>query len=209
MLISIRHRFVFLAMPKCASTAIEAALRPYASLVFSGTQFKHSTLEDYKQFIEPLLKAKHVDTNAIEILALIREPSDWIESWWRYRSRPELADPNHPMHKNYTGGITLDGFVEAYVSRKPPPFARIGSQAKRLVGTAGDSSGLTLFRYEDINSFIEYVEGKINKKLSVPKLNVSPASVQKMSEPTLTELRSAIPADFEIYESIASSKNLN
>ena len=53
------HGFVLLAMPKCASTSIESALAPYASLVIDKPPSrKHLGCAGFTKRIEPGLAAE-------------------------------------------------------------------------------------------------------------------------------------------------------
>lgn len=202
MIISLPHRFVFVATPKCASTAIETMLRLHATL-FMGGDIKHATFRDYQRYLEPLLRAKGVDTAAFEIFAVVREPVSWLHSWWRYRSRADLQNPNHPMHANYTGPISFNDFVRAYISRDRPPFARIATQDHWLRDASGSVERLTLFRYEAVGAFVAQLQERMGRRLSLPTLNVSRPLTAEIPEATIRALRMANPADFRIYDRLA------
>jgi hypothetical protein len=203
MLISLAHKFVFIATPKCASTAIEEMLRPYGSLAFTGTStIKHTTLRDYQRFIKPFLAKNQINVDSFEIYALFREPCSWIRSWWRYRSRPELADPRHPRHPYYTGGIPLEKFVDEYLKSEPAIFARFGIQAQWVLRRKGDSDRLRLFRYEEIDKFLQHLGERVGRRLSLEKMNQSPVNGEGMPIALIERLRSVKPIDFQIYESI-------
>ena len=83
MLISPHHNFVFICTPKCASTAIEEGLSPYCGVKIGGTpQLKHATFAEYQTHIAPFLRAAGgVNPDRLTVLALMREPMDWLESW--------------------------------------------------------------------------------------------------------------------------------
>ena len=41
---------------------------------------------------------------------IIRDPLHWVVSWFNFRAIPELSDPSHPNHKNYTGEMQFSDF---------------------------------------------------------------------------------------------------
>jgi hypothetical protein len=202
MIISIPHRFVFIAMPKCASTAVERALRPYASVFLGGTRLKHIKLNDFEDFLEPMLQANSVDVSSFEIYALFREPVSWLHSWWRYRMRPELLREKHAQSRFYTGGVSFDEFVFEYVKKRPAPFAWVGTQEQMITGKGGKLDRVLLFRYEEIETFIHYLENRIGAKLRLEMVNTSPSFDSEIPEAIVQKLRHEKPGDFRIYDAI-------
>ena len=49
------------------------------------------------------------------VIGVMREPRDWLGSWYRYRQRPGIPDK-----RRSTAGMSFDAFVEAYCTEKPP-----------------------------------------------------------------------------------------
>ena len=93
MLVSLKHKLVLLAMPKCASTALEAALAPHVDVVISrNPAAKHTPFRKYDRFLRRYFET--YTEGPLEVVSLFREPVDWLRSWWRYRSRDGLADPS-------------------------------------------------------------------------------------------------------------------
>jgi hypothetical protein len=77
----------------------------------------------------------------MELMAIMREPVDWLSSWYRYRSRPALAG-----QQQSTSDMDFDTFVEAWLSEAPPVFAQIGRQSRFLSeedGTLGRHASLS------------------------------------------------------------------
>ena len=125
--ISTKYGFAFLCNPKCASSSIEHALDNYCNIKmlsdFDDAQAKHINARNYYEFVAPLLKKIKPQIN-IDTFCIIREPLDWLGSWYRFRTRYEIKNPAHKYHKNYTGKISFNEFVEAYLSKGDrPPFA--------------------------------------------------------------------------------------
>lgn len=175
MLISTTFNFVFFCTPKCASNSIEAALRPHTNIRILGTpELRHTNCREYHQFIQPFLRNK-VGDRGIETVCLVREPLSWLDSWYRFRTRDELKDPNCPYHVNSTAHVTFAEFIEAYVSPEPPPFAQVGSQFD-FVKDDADRLGIDrVFAYEKLGDFMEYMGHKVGASLTLKHLNVSPS----------------------------------
>jgi hypothetical protein len=132
MLIAPARGFVFLAMTKTGSTAIESAFGPYAQIVQKNSpQLKHTRYARFERFLAPFLAASGWPRESYEVVCAFREPIDWLHSWWRYRSREAIADPSHRAHKNYTGNVSFEEFARAYINGTHQ-FARVGRQAKMV-----------------------------------------------------------------------------
>jgi hypothetical protein len=175
MLISVKYDFVFLCTPKCASTSIEAMLRPYADIALQGpNHFRHTNLRDYIRYIRPYVIDK-AGVATIETICLVREPMSWLDSWYRFRARHELRDPHHASHHHSTADVSFEDFVRAFVSEEPPAFAAgIGSQFD-FVKDDMDAIGVdTIFRYENVEDVVAYMSRRIGKTLTLPRRNVSP-----------------------------------
>ena len=126
-----RCRICFSLCPKCASSSIEAAIAPFCNINFSGPGgLKHITARDYRSHI--LAYHQRVLANRpIEAFSIVREPIEWLFSWYRYRQRNDIRNPDHPFHRNYTGDMSFETFVEAYLEPdKRPSFANVGNQAR-------------------------------------------------------------------------------
>ena len=153
MLIVGRAKLIFIAVPKTGSTAIEAALRPQATMLLtSPPRLKHMTPRAFRRDIAPLFGH---DLDGYATVAIIREPLSWLGSWYRYRSRDELAGK-----PNSTRDISFEAFIDAYLSPAPPPCAKLSSQAAML--DDGDEAQRVdhLFRYEAMDSFWSFAVGR-------------------------------------------------
>jgi hypothetical protein len=88
MLVFWKAKLVLLAVPKTGTTALEAAFGPWADGAFlNPPRLKHMTLRRYRRQLAPILEQE--DGPPLEVMAVMREPVDWLSSWYRYRSRPE------------------------------------------------------------------------------------------------------------------------
>ena len=104
--------FVFLAMTKTGSTAVETAFQRHAQLVARRPpRMKHMTARTFDQVFVPVLEHYGHARASYEVLCIVREPVDWVHSWYRYRSRPAAADSDHS-----TAGLSFEEFAEQVVA---------------------------------------------------------------------------------------------
>ena len=159
MRVSIKHNFTFICMPKCASTSIEKALLPHCQLVTrDGEGIKHTSAARYNKYIRPFLNNKDIET-----VCIMREPISWLHSWYRYRSREAIADPEHKRHSHYCGHITFQQWVEAYLSEIRPEYAKLGSQKNYITDKDGEVCVNRIFKYEDLSMIQNYFKEKIGE----------------------------------------------
>lgn len=197
MLVFWKERLVYLATPKTGSTAIEAALEPLASVVIQRPpELKHTSVHRYWKFIAPYLeKAANED---FMVVAVMREPVDWLGSWYRYRRRDTIADPARS-----TAGIDFNRFVEGYLSEDQPDYAKVGRQSRFLMPERGPGID-RLFRYEAISGFVNFLEDRLNCEILLPRLNVSPPGSLDLEPGTEARLREDLARDFDLYASLGA-----
>ena len=192
MLVFWEQRLAFLATPKTGSTAIAAALESLAAVSIQRPPvLRHTSVHRYRRFIGPYLEAASKET--FTLVALMRHPQDWLGSWYRYRQR-EGTDP-----AKSTAGMDFDAFVRAWCSETRPEFADVGSQERFLRSKDGEGVD-RLFRYEDIGSFVQFLEERLDCEIILPRLNVSPPGVTELSAETEALLYRVAAPDFALYE---------
>ncbi|MEL6572921.1 MAG: gamma-glutamyl kinase [Pseudomonadota bacterium] len=195
MLVFWAEKLVMLAVPKTGTTALQGALAPRASIVLRDPpQLKHSPVARYKRFLQPMFSQGGGQPD-METFAMVRDPVDWLCSWYRYRSREDLIG-----HPNSTHGINFDDFVVEYCKGKPAPFANVGSQAKFL--TLGDKSvGVThLYKYEAMASALTFLCHRLSKdEITLKQKNVSPSMEVTLSSDIEARLRSKRAFEFEVW----------
>lgn len=194
MLVFWDQRLAFLATPKTGSTAIAAALESLAAVsVQRPPLLKHTTVHRYRRFIGPYLAA--ASKEEFTLVALMREPADWLGSWYRYRQREDTE------LERSTRGISFDAFVQAWCRDPQPEFAAVGSQGRFLRPRQG--AGVDrLFRYEEIATFVEFLEDRLGCEIILPRLNVSPPGATELSAQTEALLREVAAEDFALYGSL-------
>lgn len=198
MLISVKHRLVIMAMPKCASTSLEVALAPRMDVITRGQpSVKHTSLRKYERFIVPYLSS--MTKEPFEVVSLMRDPVDWLHSWWRYRSRDAIPSP-----ENSTAGLDWPAFVETYLDGERKP-ADVGRQSRFMTGKDGTLGTDLIFRYERLSGFVDWLQARIGGgKIKLGQENASP----KRSSPPLPDrlsqaLQADLAYDYEIYDTLA------
>jgi hypothetical protein len=196
MLVFWEQRLAFLATPKTGSTAIAAALESLAAVSIQRPPLlKHTTVHRYRRFIGPYLEAASKD--AFTLVALMREPKDWLGSWYRFRQREETDAGKS------TRGISFDDFVQAWCQDQRPDFADVGSQGKFLRPRQGVGVD-RLFRYEDIGTFVHFLEDRLGCEIILPRLNVSPTGETQLSAGTEALLRDFAAEDYALYQTLTA-----
>lgn len=196
MLVFWEQRLAFLATPKTGSTAIAAALESLAAVSIQRPPLlKHTTVHRYRRFIGPFLEAASKDS--FTLVALMREPKDWLGSWYRFRQREETE-----VGKS-TRRMSFDDFVRAWCQDPRPDFADVGSQGKFLRPRQGIGVD-RLFRYEEIETFVHFLEDRLGCEIILPRLNVSPPGTMELSATTEALLREVAAEDFGLYATLTA-----
>ncbi|MFN5998579.1 MAG: sulfotransferase family 2 domain-containing protein [Paracoccaceae bacterium] len=194
MLVFWEQRLAFLATPKTGSTAIAAALESLAAVSIQRPPLlKHTTVHRYRRFIGPYLEAASKDT--FTLVALMREPTDWLGSWYRFRQREETEPAKS------TRDMSFDDFVRAWCQDPRPDFADVGSQERFLRPRQGVGVD-RLFRYEAIGTFVHFLEDRLGCEVILPRLNVSPEGATELSPATRDLLREVAAEDFALYATL-------
>lgn len=198
MLVFWEARLAFLATPKTGSSSVEEALSGIAAVsILRPPHLKHTTVQRYHRFIGPYLKQASGDEFAV--CALIRHPEDWLGSWFRYRQRPDTAQANR------TTGRTFDEFVTAWCSDPRPSFAEVGSQARFLQPRQG--AGVDhLFKYEDMDLFTDFLSERLGRKVTLPRVNVSPFGDTALSNDVRALLHKTAARDFALHAAATGTR---
>lgn len=199
MFLSVKAKLAFLAMPKCASSSIEAAAGARAGVVYnSPPSVKHMNCRRFDEFIRPWLA--HVGVKDVETVCLFREPLEWCESYWRYRRRPNMKRP-----ENSTAGLSFDRFLNLYIDQGASP-ANIGRPSRFVANAEGGIGVSRIYRFEHLADCFDYICERMEIGKSLPKRNISPSAPREraaLAPETLARFRDHMAREYEIYESIA------
>ena len=198
MLVFSKAKLVFLSVPKTGTTAYEAELASQASMVVRDPpELKHAPVFRYNRFFRPALERFLGED--LCVLAVMREPLDWLGSWYRYRRRD-----GHEGARTSTHEVSFDAFVQAYMQGKRPPFANVGSQAKFLESQKNGTAVTHLFRYEDQGGLTTFLEERLNCSITLSRLNSSPPMELHLSAETEERYRRKFSVEYALYDSIGA-----
>lgn len=173
---------VYLANPKTASQAIRAMLGPHGERPEEAADKPHMNAAGFARRIAPRLVREL--GRAPETVAVMREPMEHMESWFRYRQRDALVG-----HPNSTAGIDFAEFVKQRLSDDPPPYARIGRQ-DRFLGFADGTKPVThVFDYARLDLLVAFLQDRLGVALDLGLRNVSPRAGEPASLPRGLEAR--------------------
>ena len=196
MLVFSKAKLVFLSVPKTGTTAWQATLEPLATLVVRDPpELKHAPVFRYNRFFRPMLE-KFIGED-LTVLAVMREPVDWLGSWYRYRQRPFLRG-----QRTSTEGVSFDAFVQAYMKGDRPAFANVGSQAKFMEPSRNGTAVTHLFRYEDQAGLRAFLENRLGPLAQTERVNASPPVALNLSKGTAEKLRHKCAHEFELFDNI-------
>ena len=194
MLVFYEERLALLSVPKTGSSAYQAALLERADLVVTNPpDLKHASVRRFDRFFQNMFR-KMFDTE-MEIMGVVREPFDWLGSWYRYRSRPELLD-----HPNATHDLSFNAFLQAYLQNPRPAFADVGSQTEFFQTRSNGAGATHIFKYENQDGILEFLQSRLNCDIHLPRLNVSPKRPLELSEDTLQRYRQEHSNEFRLHD---------
>ena len=193
MLVFYKERLALLSVPKTGSTAYQSALRDYADIVVSGPpELKHATVRRFDRFFQDMFR-KLNDTE-LEIMAVVREPVDWLGSWYRYRARADLIG-----HSNSTNGLSFDEFVQAYMKNPRPEFANVGSQSQFFRARNNGVGASHVFKYENQEAILDFLQNRLNLKINLQRENVSPPGDLSLTAETEQKFRESHADEFILH----------
>ena len=195
MLVFWQPRLVFLATPKTGTTAIEAALEPLSVMsVLRPPALKHTPASRYQKHLRPFLEKP--SGARFTCVAQMREPVDWLRSWYRFRRREAVEATDRS-----TAEMSFEDFVEGYLADPRPTFANVGQQS-RFLSHNGKLAVDHLFRYEDMDALLAFLEDRLGCALTLPVVNISPPGETTLPAPLAERLRREMAPDLDLYARI-------
>jgi hypothetical protein len=178
MIILPNQKLGFIAITKCASTSVEAALKGQKSVTTGGTAgLKHLPYTDVEKFVLPLL-----DTQTVErphFFAVVRHPAARLLSWYNFRRRESLeAKKNPEKASRHIGDMALEEFVDQAILGEPGSKGHVHTQMHYVTDAAGRVAVDTLIRIEHLDALLSAFLERFNVHLEAPpaRLNISPDS---------------------------------
>ncbi len=194
MLVFWKEKLVMLAVPKTGTTALEAALTPLAdTAILNPPGHKHVSVQRYRNLLAGFFEQR--GNRPMDTMAVVREPVSWLESWYRYRTRSQLAGK-----ATSTAGISFEDFVAAWLMTDQPEFARVGSQANFVTDDKGKIAIDHIFRYDKMAAAVSFLEARLDTSIQLQERNPSPRMPTPLSTEMTKRLHAERPQEFEIWE---------
>lgn len=194
MLASVEKRFLFVANTKTASTSIEHALIPYCEVFRSGTpQRKHITLHETLQGYQFLFgQPAHAPERYFKF-GVMREPLDWIGSWFRYRKGNKVQSP-------LPAGMS---FAEFWAMRDWNILLGNGQpnlQRRMFVGPKGGVLADVIIPYHRLDAMLPEILELLRIPATLPHQNVSEITeAPAMSDALRAELQAFYAPDYALW----------
>ena len=193
MLLFWKAKLVLLAVPKTGTTALEAALLAHAdTAILNPPEKKHLTARRWRNQLAPFFENR--GTRQIETMAIIREPRDWLGSWYRYRARPEISGS-----ASSTAGMDFAQFVTGWLSDPEPEYARVGRQSRFVANAEGKIIVDHLFRYEDLGQAVDFLQQRLGVTLDLGRRNISPQADLSLPPALEARLQREAATDFDLW----------
>ncbi len=174
--------FVLLSLPKVASTALETALAAYHEPLPGRAPDKHQSLAAFHERTAPRLASLGHARDRYDVVCLFRDPVAWLESWWRYRQRPEVR---RRRPERWTGDTPFDAFARQLLDDKPTT----GIKGRPAAFLAGDPArGVRLDRVFAVDRpevWSAWLAGRVGAPVVVPRRNVARADRAPSLPPAL------------------------
>ncbi|MES0861434.1 sulfotransferase family 2 domain-containing protein [Ruegeria sp. SCPT10] len=194
MLVFYKERLAFLSVPKTGSTAYHTALGSRADLVITGPpELKHAPVRRFDRFFQNMYR-KMYDTE-MEIMAVVREPIDWLGSWYRFRGRDDRIG-----HPHSTRDLSFDEFVHAYMQNPRPEFADVGSQSQFFRPRNNGVGASYVFKYEHQDKILNFLQDRLQMDITLPLENVSPARNMTLTSETEAMFRKKHAEEFATHD---------
>jgi hypothetical protein len=200
-------RLVILSQPKTGTTALEHALSRGASMAVNNPpSMKHISYHKFMTFVAPWLKAQTgLDRADYEVISVMREPVDWLGSWYRYRTREQLKDTDRKKRRgNYTGNVTFEAFVQEVLKPKTEraAYANLGKPCGVALTADGGLGCDRVFPYEDLSGLHEMIEERAKRQIDLKLMNVSPDGDMTLADETRARLKAEWQFAFDLHASL-------
>lgn len=198
-----RAKLVILSQPKTGTTALDSALAPRASVAVNGPpELKHMSYRKFMKFIAPWIESQTgLARRDYDVVSVMREPVDWLGSWYRYRTREGLNNRGSKRAANYTGNVSFSQFVLGVCKpkREQPNYARINSPCSVALNGENSIGVDRIYPYEDLSGFYEMIEERSGKSVDTKQMNASPEMKLELSDEARAKIREKLAFAFDLH----------
>ena len=138
------------------------------------------------------------------LFGVIRNPLDWVVSWYNFNSRLEIKDTNHRMHRHYAGEMT---FAEFWDSNKNRSIVSRGQTPMFFSSKNNNIKVNYLAKLETLIEDLSRIKGILGiDSLDIPKVNTSIVRVvsDNVSESIKKEITTKYSRDYELINNLES-----
>ncbi|MDO9398602.1 MAG: hypothetical protein Q7T71_18820, partial [Herbiconiux sp.] len=195
--------FVLLSVPKVASTSLDAALAGYHQQPPGRPPSKHQNVITFHRHTVPKIHGLGFERDSYEVVALFRDPVSWLESWWRYRQRPDVRDN---QAERYTGDRSFTEFVELFLRDKSATGIK-GRPAKFVAGDRDRGARLDrIFAVDRPEVWTSWFAERVGSLLEIPRRNQASARPPTDLPADLAEeLRSWFAPEYAVIEQLGDT----
>lgn len=196
MLISTQKMFIFVANTKAASTSIEAVLMPFADIRHGGDpRRKHVSLHETQRLYPKVFAQPGQAPDDFFRFGVMREPLDWIGSWFRYRKGNKVESP-----------LPAEMDFAAFWAKADWNIRRgDGSRyLQRDMFCAPDGRVLAdmIIPYHDLDAVFARICTALGMTGPLPRHNVSRVKTHTIPETLETELRDYYAEDYALFSQL-------
>ncbi|MEO9895178.1 MAG: sulfotransferase family 2 domain-containing protein [Paracoccaceae bacterium] len=197
MLISVSKRFIFVANTKTASTSIENALLPHGDIIASGTpERRHMPLQKALKSYPYLFNHPDHARQKFFKFGVMRDPIDWIYSWFRYRKGNAVESP-----------LPQDLDFETFWRRQDWNIVRMNGnkhlQLQAFQGRKGNILADLIIPYHRINDIYPDVARLLGVDPGLPQHNVSKLPNDRdFPEDLQDEMRAFYEEDYALWDTL-------
>ncbi|MEM1429395.1 MAG: hypothetical protein AAGG09_08050 [Pseudomonadota bacterium] len=197
MLISISHRFIFVANSKSASSSVETALRPFCEIERGGApNRKHIGMPGILNVYDFLFREERLARHTFFAFGVMREPLDWIGSWYRYRAG------NRKLPTALPAGMTFAEFWERQDWTFRDRAGQKNLQSRRFLGADGEPLVDMIVPYDRVAEDLSKIADAMDLDLKLPRRNRSRITERPSLIPDFLEsdLRAHFAEDYALYD---------
>jgi hypothetical protein len=193
MLISLSHKFMFVANLKSASTSIERSLSPFAEFKATKTNFgKHDDLSTISKKFGWI--KKYVRREELFVFGVMRDPVDYILSLYNFHTGPGFDGKRHSSK-----GMTFDQFLRDWCGRS----WQAKPQHQRFVDRRGFFRMTHIIEFAQLENEFPQLCARFGVDASLPKVNISPMVLSRsdLNEEQIRRIETQYADDYAFMKS--------
>ena len=192
MLISLSHKFLFVANLKSASSSIERALSPFSEFRATRTKWgKHDDLSTISTKFHWI--RKYVPRDELFVFGVIRDPVDFVLSLYNFHTRPGFDGQRHSSK-----GMDFEEFWRVWCERS----WQARPQYRRFIDEHGQFQISHLIEMSQLAAEFPEICSKLGVNATLKKLNVSPVLLSRadLSPELIAQIEHRYADDYEFIK---------